>query len=122
MKRTSIVVVSLALAACLSGCKPETIGPGANSDQTGAHAPRIALPPAIKASRVYRCKDESLIYVDFLTDGVTADLRMKETGPIIRLQAPEPGAEFTGGGYALNGSGDAVELTKHGKPAERCRA
>ena len=32
----------------------------------------VVLPPSIQASKAYRCKDNSLVYIDWLSDGTRA--------------------------------------------------
>ena len=73
MTRT-LTIIALAAAAALAGCNNEdhTIvsdpagpDPMANS----ANGAAVVLPPAISASKSYRCKDNSLVYVDWLSDG-----------------------------------------------------
>jgi hypothetical protein len=70
MKRilcSTLLVAAAALAGCdqsdhnLTAGEPD--GANATADTT------VALPPAITASKTYRCKDNSLIYIDWLSDG-----------------------------------------------------
>ena len=48
--------------------------PQANADRRRAGE----LPPAIAASKTYRCKDNSLVYVDWLSDNKTANVRGRQ--------------------------------------------
>ncbi len=70
--------VSLALAACQQQ-EPEVVqtnvDPQAEALKT---APPVELPPAIKVAKTYRCKDNTLVYVSFMTDDVTAAVRDKQ--------------------------------------------
>ena len=72
MTRT-LTILSLAAAAALAGCNKEdhtiVAGPGADEPEVNAEAANVVLPPAIAASKSYRCKDNSLIFVDWLSDG-----------------------------------------------------
>ena len=67
-----IPLLTLAAAAALAGCdnSDHTIvgGPGADEPEVTSNEP-VVLPPSINASKAYRCKDNSLIYVDWLSDG-----------------------------------------------------
>jgi hypothetical protein len=84
----------LALAACKSG--PETFNTGTN-DPMGAelaNAAAVELPPMLKSSHAYRCKDNSLIFVDFMTDDKTANFKADREGPLVALKAPEAGEPF----------------------------
>jgi hypothetical protein len=112
----------LSLAACNS--EPETVTAGtADPDAaTLKEAPPVELPPMVTASRTYRCKDNSLVYIDFFNDNVTANLRDKKDGQPVVLKAPEAGKPFVSDGYTLSGNGAEVELTRPGKGSESCKA
>jgi hypothetical protein len=116
-------VVALGL---LAGCKPapETInGYGDPMENELAKAPPAPLPPAVKDSRTYRCKDNSLIYVDFLADDLTANLRTEKEGLPTKLVAPEKGKPFeAAGGYKVEGSGKQITATLPGKDALGCKS
>src|SRR5687768_2013085 len=66
-KLSLIAAGALALAACNN--EPEVIGERADpmKDQLANAAP-VELPPAIAASKTYRCKDNSVVRVDWLSD------------------------------------------------------
>ncbi|WP_420136683.1 hypothetical protein [Sphingomonas sp.] len=101
------------LAAC--DTKPTTIVAGGPADPTAneiANAPPVKLPPAMLASKSYRCKDNTIVYVDWFNDNTTANLRLKEkTADPIALAAPSAGAPYTGGDYTLTGDAKASSVT-----------
>jgi len=76
MTRTTFLV-TLAAAAALAGCnsKDHTITGESPGDNIAANAP-VALPPSIAASKSYRCKDNKLVYIDWMSDGTA---RVKNT-------------------------------------------
>ncbi len=115
------ITAALLLAGCNS--QPETVTAGAIDPdaQAVAAAPPVELPPALAASKTYRCKDNSVVYVDFLSDSKTAQLRTEKAGAPTVLTAAEPGKAFVAEGYALSGNGDAVELTRPGAGAQSCK-
>jgi hypothetical protein len=76
----------------------------------------------VASSRSYRCKDNSLLYVDFMSDNKSANLRTKKDGTATKLTAAEAGKPFEGGGYTVSGSGADVEITQPGKGAQGCKA
>jgi len=82
----------------------------------------IQMPPSIAASHTFRCKDNSLVYVDFFSDRLTAALRTEKNGPPIRLVAPAKGEPFTGDGYVLVGSDTLITLIKPGAASQVCKA
>jgi hypothetical protein len=110
----SYLVASACLAALLTavGCSNEPEVVDANPDPQAkelAKAPPVTLPPAIRESKTYRCKDNSLVYVSFLDDNLTAMVRDKqEEPPVATLKAPEPGKPFVAEGFSLSGSGPTV--------------
>ncbi len=113
------------LAACDS--KPTTIVAGGPSDPDAAKiaaAKPIKLPPAMLASKSYRCKDNSLIYVDWFNDNQTANLHLKEkTSVPTVLSAPKAGDPYTGGDYTLTGTATAKSVSlKKGGAAQDCDA
>ena len=73
MKRLLCSTLMVA-AAALAGCDQSDhtiVAKGPADDQANAvnsGAP-VTLPPAISASKTYRCKDNSLVYVDWYSDG-----------------------------------------------------
>lgn len=111
------------LAAC-GQSEPEVVGGPADpmKDQLANAAP-ITLPPAVKDSRAYRCKDNSLLFVDFFADDVTANLRTEKNGTPTKLVAEAPGKPFVAeGGYEVDGNGASITATVPGKSAQNCKA
>ena len=110
MTRT-LTMLSLAAAAALAGCNNEdhTIvgGPGADEPAANADAPPVVLPPAIAASKTYRCKDNSLVYVDWLSDGTAR----------VKKNKAEVGATVTPADAAspLKGDAQAATITYNGQ-------
>lgn len=118
-----IAVASLALlSACNKNDEPEVVGgPADPMAQQLANAAPVELPPSVKANKQYRCKDNSLIFVDFMSDDKTALLRTEKGGAATTLKAAEAGQPFTAeGGYTIDGSGDNVTITVPGKSAQAC--
>ncbi|WP_370309673.1 hypothetical protein [Sphingobium abikonense] len=119
-------MIALAGVALLSACnkndEPEVVGGPADpmADQLANAAP-VELPPSVKATKQYRCKDNSLYFVDFMTDDKTANFRTKKGGEPTQLKAAEAGQPFTAeGGYEVSGQGDEVKITVPGKSAQGC--
>jgi len=111
----------LTLAACGG---PETITADENDPQAAelAKAAPKQLPPSIVSSRAYRCKDNSLVYVDFMSDQKTAVFKATKDGSPTLLVAPEPGKAYVAEGYSLTGSGENINLSRPGKGAQACKA
>jgi hypothetical protein len=126
-----LAAASTAAFVLLAGCKsePVTVG-GAADPQAEAlkNAPKVKLPPSIKESKIYRCKDNSVVYVNFMSDGITANVRDKEEEPPrTTLTAAAPGQPYQltdpqGGKWDLSGSGDSVVYTSPDSGKQTCRA
>ena len=123
MHRTKIAAVAALLT--LSACQQETIVAGRKDDMAEAlaKAPKVVLPPAIKSTKAYRCKDGGLVYVDLFQGDKMANLRSTENGPATKLEALEAGQPMVAeGGYSLTVSGNNVNVAQPGKGAQVCKA
>ncbi|MGV3770835.1 MAG: hypothetical protein ACO1NM_12465 [Sphingobium phenoxybenzoativorans] len=121
-----IPLLAAAPLMLLSACgqsEPEVVGGPADplKDQL-ANASAVKLPPSVKNSRTYRCKDNSLIFVDFLSDDTTANLRLEKNGAPTKLVAAEAGKPYTAEGFEVDGSGPTINATVPGKSAQSCKA
>ena len=125
-KTTSpLLLASVFTLLSLAGCQkePQTIvanGPADPQAEALKNAPPVALPPSIASSKAYRCADNSLIYVDFMSDQKTANLHIKKGGTPIVLTASDAGKPFEGSGYSLSGSGGTVNYGKPGGGKQSC--
>ncbi|HKT13979.1 MAG TPA: hypothetical protein VJR87_01095 [Allosphingosinicella sp.] len=129
MTKLSICFTAAASAAlfALGACdgKPTIIhadGPADVQADALAKAKPVALPPSIAASRIYRCKDNSLLYIDFMSDQKSANFRTKKGDDPVVLTAPEAGQPFTAAGYSVAGSGSQITVTSPGKGSQSCKA
>ena len=127
----TLAAASTAALLLLAGCQAEPVKVGEATDPQAEalkNAPPVTLPPAIKEAKSYRCKDNSLVYISFMTDDVTAAVRDKqEEPPVATLKAPAPGQAFvgqgeTGKGFSLSGSGDTVSYTSPDSGTQSCKA
>ena len=110
------------LSACNKSDEPEVVGgPADPMAEQLANAAPVELPPSVKATKQYRCKDNSLYFVDFMTDDKTANFRTKKGGEPTQLKAAEAGQPFTAeGGYEVSGQADEVQIAVPGKNAQSC--
>ena len=126
-KRTLLLplLASLALADCNN--ESHTLVQNGPDDPMGEalkNAPAVELPPAITASKSYRCKDTSVVYVDWLADNKGADVRATKDGTPALLK---PGADgkppFVAAGYSLTGSAEAgsITLTRPNIASQSCK-
>lgn len=109
-KMTLLVFGVAALAACNS--ESHTIvaneQPDPMADQLANAAP-VELPPAIAASKTYRCKDNSLLYIDWYSDG-SARVKTEKGTPGTEVPAPAEGVKSD-----LTGNATSSTITYAGK-------
>jgi hypothetical protein len=122
INRTPLVAVAALFA--LSACQQETIVAGRKDDMAEelAKAPKVVLPPSLKSTKAYRCKDGSLAYVDLFQGDKMANLRATPSGPATKLEAPEAGQPMVAEGYSMTVSGNSISLSQPGKGSQSCKA
>ena len=125
-------------AAALAGCdrSDHTIVQGPYDPQANmvANAGTVELPPSIVASRQYRCKDNSLVSIEWLSDGKTNSARVTPKGgaTVVLAQgaaptpaegaAPAPAAasgDYVAEGATLKGDPKAATVTWNGQVCKR---
>ena len=98
MTRT-LTLLSLAAAAALAGCNKEdhtiVAGPGTDEPEANVAAANVVLPPSITASKKYRCKDNSLVAIDWLSDG-TARIKGDQPGTGETVNPADAGSSVKG--------------------------
>ena len=125
MKTSLRIAASLTLLALVSACnsQPETIDGNTKeetSKPTNANGSPVELPPMMVASHTYRCKDNSLVKVEFFSDK-TALIAVGSAAGTKVTQGADGGA-YTADGYSVSGPGSEVTLTVPGKGAQSCKA
>jgi hypothetical protein len=115
------VAATLSLVAC-GQQEPEVVNTVVDPQAEALkNAPPVELPPAIAASRTYRCKDNSLVYVDFYTNN-TAQYRTERSGTPTTLTAAGEGQPYTAEGYSVSANAETIQLTAPGKGSLSCTA
>lgn len=132
---------ALVAAAALAGCNQEdhtiVAGPGADEENVVVNTD-IKLPPAIVASHKYRCKDNSVISVDWLSDGTENSARVTpQGGSAVTLTqasaaaaagaeagnqasaATAPDGSYSAEGAKLTGDPKAASVTYNGQSCKR---
>jgi hypothetical protein len=128
IRKFSVLALS---AAALAACNNDPIqdkGPPDPMAQDLANAAPVELPPAIASSKTYRCKDNSVVTIDWLAAGKGAYVHgdgMAQTWvkPAEPAEGKPASAELTAdGGYALTGSaaGSSISVTLPGKGTRAC--
>lgn len=124
MKKIALTAV-LALLPLLAACenKTETVTTEAPDPQAEQlkKLPPAKLPPSIKAQVTMRCKDNSLVYVDFFSGDTQANLRTEKDGPIVKLAADKAGDPLKADGYTLTGTPESITLSTPTKSSLTCK-
>jgi hypothetical protein len=106
------LLITLVAAAALAGCNENhTIvagGPDEGNDTNAVSNEPVVLPPSISATKTYRCADNKLVYIDWMSDGTA---RVKKT-------RDEAGTVITPG-KELKGDAKAASITYNG---QSCKA
>lgn len=125
---TLITLGGLALAAC----EPETIDGNKRPDPMAdelANAAPVELPPAIASSKTYRCKDNSVVQIDWLAQNKGAYVHgngqeQTHLKPAEPVEGKPASTDLTAeGGYLLKGNASAstVTLAMPGKGSQACK-
>jgi len=128
MTRTPLLL-TLVAAAALAGCNKEShtivAGPPGDEDSNTAAKANVQLPPSILATKLYRCADNSVVTVDYLSDNKSANVRAGKDSTSTQVTAPQPGQPMTAaGGYSVEGSKDSstAKIAVPGHAAQTCNA
>lgn len=110
-------MLTLVAVAALAGCNnsDHTIvaGPDGDSQVNVASNGPVELPPAIAATKTYRCSgDNSVVQVDWLADNKTANVRVGENGAATQVSAQEPGKPMTAAdGLSVTGTASSSSVS-----------
>ena len=127
MTRTPFLL-TLAAAAALAGCNKQshTIVAGPDTGDNEANvATNVALPPSIIATKLYRCADNSVVTVDYLSDNKSGNVRVGKEMTSTQVTAPDAGQPMTAaGGYSVDGSAtsSSAKIAVPGHPSQTCNA
>ena len=125
------LMLMLAAAAALAGCNKEnhTIvaggEPGDNEATNMAANANVQLPPSIIATKLYRCADNSVVTVDYLSDNKSANVVAEKGAAPVHVTTEDPTKPMTAeGGYSVEGSPTAssAKIGVPGHPAQTCKA
>lgn len=113
-------------AAALAGCDKSdhnitATGPYDPQANAAANVAKPAELPVIVASATYRCKDNSLVSIDWLSAGTknSANVTPKGGSLTIYSQAEKDGPYATADGKSLTGSPQAPSITYGGQSCKK---
>src|SRR6478609_4707638 len=129
MTRTPLIMM-LAATAALAGCNKEshTIVSGSpdSGESNSAKNASVQLPPSILATKLYRCADNSVVTVDYLSDNKSANVKAGKDGSPVQVTSAEAGKPMTSadGAISVDGSatGSSAKIAVPGHPAQTCNA
>jgi len=126
MQSTKLLAAAFAATLSLSACsnEPEVVEtPDPMKDQLAKAAP-VELPPAIQASRTYRCKDNSLVFIDFMSNNTAIVRKGKGVEPpLATVTAETAGGEYkSADGYTVSGNSEQITYTSPSGAAQSCKA
>lgn len=114
-------VALLALSACENKAEEVTsTAPDPMASQLANRAP-VELPPMMTADVTFRCKDQSLVYVDFFQGDKQLLVKTTKEATPVKLTAENAGAPYKADGYEATGTPKSITLTVPGKPAQVCK-
>jgi hypothetical protein len=119
----------LAAAAAIAGCNKENhtivAGPDIGDNDANVANGAIQLPPSILATKIYRCTDNTVVTVDYLSDGQSANVRVGKAVASTKVVATEPAKAMTAaGGYSVEGSttSSTAKIAVPGHSSQSCSA
>lgn len=122
-KLTPFSAATFALLA-LAACKKQTTVIDPNPDPMKnevAAAPPVQLPPSISATVEFRCKDQSVVSVDFFKGKMQATVHPTKAGEPVHLTSATAGGPFTTpDGYKLSGDEKKIMWKDKDKPELSC--
>lgn len=145
LTRLPLAIAAVSSIAFLAACEPEPEVVGELADPDRASIEELdpaALPPMEERSAIYRCADNSVVYVTYFTDNSRVAVSTESNGAQTYLPnadadagvadmagnetAGEPAtsgpATFSGEGYTLVGTGDSIEYGTPGGSPQTCRS
>ena len=117
-----ITFMTIAAAAALAGCdnQNQAESDAANQAANVAANANVKLPPAIVGSHKYRCKDNSVVSIDWLSDGTVNSARVtREGGEAVTLAQAAADGPYAAEGANLTGDAKAQSVTYNGQSCKR---
>ena len=126
--RAAPVLAGFLLLLSLAGCnsQPTNIGADDPDDMKNqlATAKPVELPPSISTTKTYRCKDNSVLTVDFYSDGKSVGIHPKPDtrATVAKADAAGQPMKTADGSYTVSGTASAssIDVTMPGKDKQTC--
>ncbi len=125
--RTAPAIAGLILLS-LAGCnnQPTNIGADDSDDMKTqlAAAKPVELPPSISSAKTFRCKDNSVMTLDFYSDGKSVGVHPKPgtRATVAKADAAGEPMKTADGAYTVSGAANdkSVDITMPGKEKQSC--
>jgi predicted small lipoprotein YifL len=114
---------SVTLAAC-GQKEPDVVEIPDPQAEALKNAPKVELPPAIAASRTYRCKDNSLVFIDFMSNDTAIVRKGKGVEPPLATVTAETagGAYKSADGFTVSGNSEQITYSSPKGGSQSCKA
>ena len=116
------LIAAFALSSCGDGSNTVVLNPDGTEVNEAAEAAvnNVVLPPSIVGSGKYRCKDNSIVAIDWLSDGTANSARVTpEGGEAVQLTQAEADGPYTAEGATLTGNPQAASITYKGQSCNK---
>ncbi len=124
MRKILLTAACGAALATLGACsEPEVVTVNKYDPQAEAlkNRPKVELPPTILVTRTYRCRDNSLVYIDFLSNNTANYRTTPGTVPtVLTAEGGEP--PYRAEGHSVSANAEEITLTAPGKGTQTCRS
>jgi hypothetical protein len=115
------IVAFLALAGCNKPATTDSAtADNANAGNNIGMAEPAPMPPSIKTSATYRCDDKSVAKIDFMSDGLSANVTVGDKPPLMLKTEAAGSAMTSADGGRLSGTGAKVSLKLPGGASQAC--
>ena len=125
MHKNLIAAATGAALLALTACgEPEVVTVEKHDPMAEAlkNAGPIEPPPMIQDSRVYRCADNSLVYIDFMSNDTALVRNERGQPPVATLTAEGGNPPYTAEGYSVSANAEEIRYTAPGKGGQSCSA
>ena len=125
MNRTNLImplIAAFALSSCGDGSNTVVLNPDGTevNEAEEAAVNNVVLPPSIVGSGKYRCKDNNIISIDWLSDGTVNSARVTpDGGTAVQLAQAEANGPYTAEGASLTGDPKAASVTYKGQSCKK---
>jgi len=116
----SMLAAIATLVACDRGSEVVVINKYDPQAEALKNAAPVAPPPMITKSMAYRCRDNSLVFIDFYTNDSASIRTERRTPPIATVTAEGGNPPYVAPGLSVRGNSENHRITAPGKNNLSC--